>query len=524
MSIASELTRLQNAKAAIKQSLENKGATIDSSATLSDYPSIIDNLPSGGDNSVLKDLIERDITSIEIPEGTTQIGSYIFGNCSQLTSVTIPNSVTAIKGAAFGHSGIKTLNIPSSVTSIGNQVFMGSSLESITIPSTVTSFGDNVFNACASLTSVTFENNITELPQQTFLNATSLREITLPSSLQSIGDRSFYGCTGLQSINIPSNVTHIYTSAFEGCSNLTSITIPTSVTIIGDKVFNNCSSLQSITIEATTPPTLGNKALNNTNNCPIYVPCESVQAYKTATNWSKYADRITCAGGSDEPNNTVKLIQGGCYANSAESTFTYDQDGSGINYTLTGFAVANDLYYIQVTDANKSLVTQDYEGPTIKAGDTVTLTQMPYNVQGDDVDTWNGRGIYFGFKIDSGVTTLKVTIDTTNNTYTLTAVGFAVTTSSDTVNMTQSKWGSFGDFTITSAKIGTADISCADILASNVDETSDWYVDKSEGCGCEYRYDDQATERPTSAQIKFTTTYEGVEYSTTKTFTLNWTN
>lgn len=100
-----------------------------------------------------------------------------------------------------------------------------------------------------------------------------------------------------------------------------------------------------------------------------------------------------------------------------------------------------------------------------------------------------------------------------------------VTTSSDTIDMRYSKWYSYGTFEIASAKIGTANIDCDSITASNVDETSDWYVNKnSSGCSQEYKYDGMTDERPTSAEIKFTTTYEGVEYSTTKTFTLNWTN
>ena len=80
--------------------------------------------------------------------------------------------------------------------------------------------------------------------------------------------------------------------AFYGCTSLTSITIPSGVTSIGNNTFNGCTSLTSITVEATTPPTLGLNVFNNTNNCPIYVPAESVDAYKTANNWSKYADRI----------------------------------------------------------------------------------------------------------------------------------------------------------------------------------------------------------------------------------------
>lgn len=104
----------------------------------------------------------------------------------------------------------------------------------------------------------------------------------------------FNDCSSLTSITIPDIVTSIDSQAFYGCTGLTSITIPNSVTSIDSQAFMNCSGLTSVTIEATTPPTLGGTdAFTNTNNSPIYVPAESVDAYKTATNWSALASRIS---------------------------------------------------------------------------------------------------------------------------------------------------------------------------------------------------------------------------------------
>lgn len=96
----------------------------------------------------------------------------------------------------------------------------------------------------------------------------------------------------ITAFDIPNGTTTIGGGAFNYCSSLTSVTIPDSVTSIDNAAFKDCSSLTSITIQATTPPTLGKQAFDNTNNCPIYVPAESVEAYKAATNWSSLADRI----------------------------------------------------------------------------------------------------------------------------------------------------------------------------------------------------------------------------------------
>ena len=112
------------------------------------------------------------------------------------------------------------------------------------------------------------------------------------SNLTSIGGVAFSNCTSLTSVTIPNSVTSIGNSAFSSCDSLTSITIPSGVTSIEYSVFYGCRSLTSVTVLATTPPTLGPDAFYNTNNCPIYVPSTSVDAYKTASRWSSYASRI----------------------------------------------------------------------------------------------------------------------------------------------------------------------------------------------------------------------------------------
>ena len=116
--------------------------------------------------------------------------------------------------------------------------------------------------------------------------------IILPKTINRIGAMTFFGCTSLSSIEIPNNVTSIGQNAFYGCTGLTSVTIGNSVTSIGDDAFRDCTGLTSVKVEVTTPPTLGLSVFNNTNDCPIYVPSQSVDAYKAATNWSEYEDRI----------------------------------------------------------------------------------------------------------------------------------------------------------------------------------------------------------------------------------------
>ena len=103
---------------------------------------------------------------------------------------------------------------------------------------------------------------------------------------------TFSQCPNIISAEIPNSVTTIGLGAFNQCSDLTSVIIPKGVTSIGGSAFYGCSSLTSVTVEATIPPTLDEEAFDSTNNCPIYVPSESVETYKAASGWSDYALRI----------------------------------------------------------------------------------------------------------------------------------------------------------------------------------------------------------------------------------------
>ena len=119
-----------------------------------------------------------------------------------------------------------------------------------------------------------------------------LKSAAIKNGVTSIGNSAFKGCSSLSSIEIPNSVTSIGIEAFSYCSSLSSITISNSVKSISNSAFYRCTSLTSITVNAETPPTIGTNVFNYTNDCPIYVPSGSVNAYKSATNWSTYASRI----------------------------------------------------------------------------------------------------------------------------------------------------------------------------------------------------------------------------------------
>ena len=155
----------------------------------------------------------------------TRIGEYAFMDCTDLTSIDIPNTITSIGNLAFNRcSGLTSIEIPNSVTNIEDGAFWScTGLTSVSIPSSIIRIGNSIFLGCSSLTSVEIPNSVTSIGNSVFYNCTSLASVTLPNSVTSIGASAFNGCRSLTSIEIPNSVTSIEASAFNNCANLTDI-------------------------------------------------------------------------------------------------------------------------------------------------------------------------------------------------------------------------------------------------------------------------------------------------------------
>ena len=177
-----------------------------------------------------------------------ELGSCAFLNCSGLTSLSLPSSLTSIEREAFaGCSGLTSLSLPSSLTSIKYRAFYGcSGLTSLSLPSSLTSIEYYAFYGCSGLTSLSLPSGITSIDWNAFSGCSGLTSLTLPSSLTSIDSGAFSGCSGLTSLTLPSSLTSIDSGAFSGCSGLTSLSLPSGLTSIGDGAFRGCSGLTSI--------------------------------------------------------------------------------------------------------------------------------------------------------------------------------------------------------------------------------------------------------------------------------------
>jgi hypothetical protein len=273
-------------------------------------------------------------THISIKEGTIGIAVDAFSCCSNLTSVTIPNSVKIIGLRAFsGCTSLTSITIPNSVTTIGGYAFQNcSSLTSITIPNSVESIGESAFGYCTDLTFVSIGNDVTSIEKQAFVGCTSLASISIPNTVTSIGSEAFYGCTSLTSVTIPSSVTTIGLNAFGNCPDRTSITIENGNMYYDSR--NNCDAIID-------------------NNNQLIVGCKNTIIPNSVTSIGNYAF-AWCNGltSMNIPQNVISIGEGafeGCGLTSINIPNSVTTIG---NYA---FMFCSSLVYITLSDKLTSI-------------------------------------------------------------------------------------------------------------------------------------------------------------------------
>ena len=222
------------------------------------------------------------LTKVVIPASVTELRG-AFYNCSRLYDVTLPEGLTTIGEFVFQGCAIKDLTIPASVSKIGNNAFSGCPLSKVTFsaPSSLANIGDYAFKDCP-LTSIAFPSTLTTIGQYAF-QYSALTEVTIPQSVTDINACAFMGCNSLTKVKVE-NAPVIMTAAFcmsraltdvdlgnavvklsyynygsfEGCTSLKSIKLP-NTTDVGAHCFKDCTALESVTLPNTLQ-TIGSNA------------------------------------------------------------------------------------------------------------------------------------------------------------------------------------------------------------------------------------------------------------------------
>ena len=212
-----------------------------------------------GDEALTNSIINKSITEYK-DNNIGKIRNYAFRGCNLLTNVESPTSVSIGNYAFYGCNLLTNIESPTA-TSIGTNAFNGCGLLEIANFPVATSIGGSAFNGCKALTSVYF-------PVAT-----------------SIGSGAFYGCSALTSVDLPL-VTSILNTVFYDCRSLTALILrsETMCTLSNTNAFLYCYHILG-TVDSTYNPT-------GAKDGYIYVPAALVDSYKTATNWSTYADQI----------------------------------------------------------------------------------------------------------------------------------------------------------------------------------------------------------------------------------------
>jgi hypothetical protein len=206
------------------------------------------------------------LDSYTIQNTILTIGVYAFGNCSNLTSVSIGSGVTGITVGSTTHSFVGCSNIntftihPSNTTystdgySLLNKAgtilyaYINRASTSYTIPNTITTINTSSFYNCTALTYLSIGSGVTTINQDIFNFCKGLLDITIPNSVTSIGSGMFTACSGLTNITIGSGITSIPSAVFANCTGLSSFIIPDTVKSISTAIFSNCTGLTSVSI------------------------------------------------------------------------------------------------------------------------------------------------------------------------------------------------------------------------------------------------------------------------------------
>ena len=198
----------------------------------------------------------------------TQIGENAFRDCSGITSVALPKTLSTIEASAFAGC---------------------TSLESINTPQPLSVIGDYAFDGCVSLKEFSLDASISTLGKGCFRSCISLKTVEFPTSFTEIPEEAFYGCTSLQAVNCPSTIMKIGQNAFWGCIGIREITLDRSVQSIGRGAFAGCVGVGALTCMTATPPACFEDTFDGIPfDIPVTVMASALENYYKATGWSRF--------------------------------------------------------------------------------------------------------------------------------------------------------------------------------------------------------------------------------------------
>ncbi len=195
-----------------------------------------------------------ELTKITLPDTLQKIGDGAFANCTGLMDLTLPAAVEIIGNSAFYKcTNLQNVVFPNNLTEIGSTAFFSCAIKNIDLSVTrLNKIDERAFYSCKDLESVKLPDCLTTLNGNAFLECAKLESINLPKDLTTMGKDVFNNCTSLAKVDCPPDMvlTELPDYTFAGCINLSEITLPVSIKKIGWSAFNNCGKLQNFTLPA----------------------------------------------------------------------------------------------------------------------------------------------------------------------------------------------------------------------------------------------------------------------------------
>ena len=204
----------------------------------------------------------KNLQSLTLEGSIESMGDGAFAYCTSLTSLSLVGSFQTIGDCAFASCGMTSLTIDATITSIEKYAFSSSSLTSLSLTGNVQKIGDYAFSSCSSLNTATLPKSLTSIGSYAFDSCTSLDSIEIPGTVTKIGDCAFYNCDRLISATIDEGVQSTGANMFYDCDNLATVKLPESLTTIADGSFASCSNLNHVKIPARVT-CIGNNAFAN---------------------------------------------------------------------------------------------------------------------------------------------------------------------------------------------------------------------------------------------------------------------
>lgn len=180
------------------------------------------------------------LSQVSLPDSVTKIGPYAFGYCKDLEKISLPDGVTALEDFTFYYcEGLREIRLPQNLQSIGRYAFrFCQSLEEVPLPETLRSIAMHAFDGCAALKEISLPEGLARLEDNAFTDCTSLAHVQIPSTLRSGGWDVFSGCTALEGIVIPDGTRP--GEMLRGCPNLKYAILGENATNL-DTIFGDCA-------------------------------------------------------------------------------------------------------------------------------------------------------------------------------------------------------------------------------------------------------------------------------------------